>query len=83
MDEIPVLAGLGVDHAGRIWVRRTGERPGADGPIDILSPTGEYLGTVSADLLEIPAAFGPSGLAAFIRRDELDVVTVQVRSVAF
>ncbi len=83
MDEVPVLADLGVDHAGRIWVRRTGERPGEDGPIDILSPTGEYLGTVSADLLEIPAAFGPEGLAAFIRRDELDVVTVQVRQVGF
>jgi hypothetical protein len=83
MDEIPVLADLGVDHAGRIWVRRTGEEVGEAGPIDVLTPTGEYLGSVPADILEIPSAFGPDGLAAFIRRDELDVVTVQVRTVEF
>jgi hypothetical protein len=83
MDEIPVLTDLGVDHTGRIWAQRSGSEVGEDGPIDVLSPTGEYLGTVAAGSMDIPSAFGPDGLVAEVRRDELDVVTVVVRRILF
>lgn len=83
MDEIPVLTELGVDRDGRIWVQRSGRDVGEDGPIDVLSPTGEYLGTVEAGSIDIPSAFGPDGLVADVRRDELDVVTIVVRRVLF
>ena len=83
MDQIPVLAELGVDRDGRIWVQRSGGEPGEDGPIDVLSPTGEYLGTIAAGSVDVPSAFGPGGLVADVRRDELDVVTIVVRRVLF
>jgi hypothetical protein len=78
-----VLADLGVDHTGRIWAQRSGSEVGEDGPIDVLSATGEYLGTVEAGSMDIPSAFGPDGLVAEVRRDELDVVTVVVRRILF
>lgn len=76
--EIPVIRDLSVDAEDRIWVaRRAGGDPGA-GPIDVVTPGGEYVGTLPADGLRIPAAFGPNGLMAYIEADELDVQTVRV-----
>lgn len=77
--EVPVLRGLATTWEGRIWVQRRGEEPESDGPIDILTPEGEYLGTYATGATEMPDAFGPDGLAAFIERDELDVPRVVVR----
>ncbi|MCY3698572.1 MAG: hypothetical protein OXH46_02885 [Gemmatimonadetes bacterium] len=77
--EIPVLRGLATTWEGRIWVQRRGEEPESDGPIDILTPEGEYLGTYVGGATEMPDAFGPGGLAAFIEHDELDVARVVVR----
>ena len=77
--EIPVLRGLATTWEGRIWVQRRGEEPQSDGPIDVLTPEGTYVGTYATGATEMPDAFGPDGLAAFIERDELDVARVVVR----
>ncbi len=37
-----------------IWVLRRGEKPAADGPIDVLAADGGYLGTFAADATAIP-----------------------------
>ena len=77
--EIPVLRGLATTWEGRIWVQRRGEEPQSDGPIDVLTPEGAYVGTYATGATEMPDAFGPDGLAAFIEQDELDVARVVVR----
>ena len=77
--EVPVVRGLATTWEGRIWVQRRGEEPESNGPIDVLTPEGEYLGTYATGATEMPDAFGPDGLAAFIERDELDVPRVVVR----
>ena len=76
--ELSVIRGLAVAWDGTIWVRRRGEEPESDGPIDLLTPDGTYLGSLPAEGTEIPDAFGPNGLAAFIETDELGVKTVVV-----
>ena len=59
--------------------RRRGEEPSSDdGPVDLLTPAGTYLGTFPGDDADIPDAFGPGGLAAFVETDELEVRTVVV-----
>ncbi len=77
--EIPVLRDLATTWEGRIWVRRGGEEPDSDGPIDVLTAEGAYVGTYSTGTTEMPDAFGPDGLAAFIELDEFDVARVVVR----
>ena len=74
-----MLRGLATTWDGRIWVQRRGEEPGTDGPIDVLTFGGEYAGTYPTDATEMPDAFGPNGLAAFIELDEFDVASVVVR----
>lgn len=80
--ELSVVRGLGTTWDGEIWVLRRGEGPHDDGPIDVLAPEGRYLGSYRAGTTEIPDAFGPDGLVAFIERNELDVQTVVVRRIA-
>jgi hypothetical protein len=77
-DEIPAIAEMGVDWEDRIWVERSGADVGADGPIDVITADGRYLGTIPADGVRIPDAFGPDGLLAYIETDELDVQHVRV-----
>jgi len=77
--EISVLRGLATTWDGRIWVRRRGEEWRSDGPIDVVTADGHYVGTFAADATEMPDAFGPGGLAAFIELDALDVAGVVVR----
>ncbi len=77
--EVPVLRGLATTWGGRIWVQRRGEEPESDGPIDVLTVQGEYVGTYATGTLGMPAAFGPGGLAAFVELDEFDVARVVVR----
>ncbi len=79
--EIPVIRALATSWDGRIWVQRRGEEPGSDGPIDILTAAGEYLGTYASGAIPMPDAFGPDGVAAFIELGELDVARVVVRRV--
>ena len=78
-DVIPVVAQVGVDWAGTIWIRRAGRRVGEPGPMDLLTQDGRYLGTLPPGELAMPHAFGPGGLAAFIERDEFDVPSVVVK----
>ena len=77
--EIPVLRGLAATWGGRIWVQRRGELPESDGPVDVVTVAGEYVGTYRTGATKIPDAFGPDGLAAFIEFGELDVPRVVVR----
>lgn len=77
--EVPVLRGLAVTWDSRIWVQRRGELPESDGPIDVLTAEGEYVGTYATDATQMPDAFGPDGLAAFIELDDFDVARVVVR----
>jgi hypothetical protein len=78
-ETIPVLSGMTVDWAGRVWVERTGRRVGEDGPIDLIDSEGRYVGSVAPAGFRIPDAFGPDGLAAFIETDEMDVPIVVVK----
>ena len=78
-EEVPVVRGLRTTRDGRIWVLRRGDEPVSDGPIDILAPDGRYIGSYRTGAVQLPDAFGPGGMAAFIERDELDVQTVVVK----
>ncbi len=77
--EIPVLKSLFTTWEGRIWVMRQGEELLGDGPIDVVTSAGEYVGTYRTGATEVPDAFGPDGLAAFIELDDFDVASVVVR----
>ena len=77
-DEVPVLRRLKVDWEDRIWVQRRGPTGDDDGPTDIVTPDGDYVGTLPPEGLRTPDAFGPDGLLAYIERDEMDVPTVRV-----
>lgn len=81
-EEIPVVVGMAVDWGGRIWIERSGDRPGEDGPVDVIDSDGQYLGTVDPEPFDLPDAFGPSGLMAYIERDDLGVPMVVVKRVA-
>lgn len=80
--EIPVVEALGADREGRIWIQRSSGNPGEDGPTDVVTADGAYLGTIPADGLRIPDAFGPDGLAAWIETDEFDAARIVVRRIA-
>lgn len=77
--EIPVVRTLRTGWEGNIWVQRRGEEPTGNGPIDVLTPDGRYLGTFAANATAMPSAFGPDGLVAFIEKDEFDVPRVVVK----
>jgi hypothetical protein len=76
-----VIREVKVDPAGRIWVARTPEavEPEAPGPVDVLDPSGRYLGTIES--FALPDAFGPDGLAAWVGEGDFDVPIVTVRRV--
>ncbi|WP_420637220.1 hypothetical protein [Candidatus Palauibacter sp.] len=78
--EVPVIATVRTTWDGTLWIQRSAE-PGAEepGPIDVLAPDGRYLGTLAPDVLEMPAAFGPGGLVAFVETDAFDVPVITVR----
>lgn len=79
-DEVSVVRDLQTTWNGRIWVQRRGEDPGdEDGPIDVLTVDGRYLGSFVAGATDMPSAFGPDGLAAFVEEDEFDVRVVVVK----
>ncbi len=77
--EVPVIRDLHASWNGMIWVRRRGEEPNSNGPIDVLDTAGRYVGSYRTGATGIPDAFGPDGLVAFIERDELGVETVVVK----
>ena len=77
-DEIPLIRDLRTSREGTIWVRRGSDELGIDGPIDLITADGRYLGTFARSATDMPAAFGPDGLVAFVERNDLDVPTVVV-----
>ena len=77
--ELSVLRDLTTTWDGSIWVRRRGDEPESDGPIDVVTSDGRYVGTFPKNATEIPDAFGPNGVAAFIELDEFEVARVVVR----
>ena len=77
-DEVPVIANMAVDWVDRIWVARAGDDGVGRGPTDIVTPNGGYVGTLPADGVRIPSAFGPTGLMAYITTDEFGVQVVRV-----
>ena len=78
-DEVPVVRDLRTSWEGTIWVHRHGDEPASDGPIDVITPDGGYLGTFATGATAMPSAFGPEGLVAFVESDALDVQTVVVK----
>ena len=76
---VPVIQKLLTSWEGRIWVRRQGDEVFEDGPIDVVTADGEYVGTYRPGATGMPHAFGPDGLAAFIELDEFRVASVVVR----
>ena len=76
--ELPVLYDLTVDWEDRIWLERWGPTGDDDGPTDIVTPDGDYIGTLPPDGLRTADAFGPGGLLAYIETDDMDVPTVRV-----
>ena len=81
--EVPVIAAVRATWDGSLWVQQSTE-PGSDepGPIDVIAPDGRYLGTLATGttmLPDMPDAFGPDGLIAFIGADEFDVPVITVR----
>ena len=76
---VPVIQRLSTTWEGRIWVMRQGDEILEDGPIDVVTADGGYVGTFPAGATRMPNALGPDGLAVFIERDEFDVATVVVR----
>ncbi|MCY3942244.1 MAG: hypothetical protein OXG18_00535, partial [Gemmatimonadetes bacterium] len=69
--QVPVIDRLRADWDGRIWVARSDSMGGGGGPIDLLTADGGYLGSWHPGDLGLPAAFGPDGLMAYRRSDEL------------
>lgn len=77
-EEVPVIANIAVDWEDRIWVERTGDDGTGPGPTDIVTPDGGYVGTLAADGVRIPSAFGPNGLMAYIETDDVGIQVVRV-----
>ena len=77
--ELPVLMNLSTGWSGKIWAVRRGEKPTETGPIDVLTPAGQYVGTFAVGATALPSAFGPEGMVAFVERDDFDVPSVVVK----
>ena len=81
--EVPVIAAVRSTWDGTLWIQRSAEPASEEpGPIDVITPDGRYAGTLetgSAALPDMPDAFGPDGLVAFIGADEFDVPVITVR----
>ena len=76
-EEVSVVQGLQTTWNGHIWVRRRTEEGDENGPLDVLSSEGRYVGTYPPSIV-VPDAFGPGGLAAYVELGEYDVATVRV-----
>jgi hypothetical protein len=69
---IPVVDAISTDPVGRIGVQRTPARYGEPGPIELITASGKYIGTINGRKR-------PGTLAAWVERDEVDVERVVVR----
>lgn len=73
---VPAVRQIAVAPDGTLWVGRSG-RYAPRRLIDIVSPEGEYGGTLETTL-PFPAAFTPEGDPVVVERDELDLSYVVV-----
>ena len=72
-----VVTNLRTDPTGRVWIQRRHTDGSNQGPIDIVTAAGKYIGTIAPQPL--PDIVSASGLAAYIVRDDLGVERVSVR----
>ena len=77
--EVPIIRALQTTWGGKIWVQRRGDEPVSNGPMDVLTSEGQYVGSYATGEMEMPSSFGPEGLTAFVETDEFDVATIVVR----
>jgi hypothetical protein len=78
-DTIPVLQGMLVAPSGTLWIERTPRNVGEPGAVDLVTPGGEYLGTITG--IGLPHAISRGGLAAYIQADDFGVARVIVRKI--
>ncbi len=77
--EVPVVCGMRTTWNGGIWIQRCDDDAFGDASaIDVIGPEGSYFGTFSPGATEMPDAFGPNGLIAFIQKDEFEATVVVV-----
>jgi hypothetical protein len=74
---MPVINDVRADARGNLWVERSGPSPDRSGPIDLISPEGEYIGTLAG--LALPQAFSRRGRIAQVRKNALGVEEVVVQ----
>lgn len=77
LDVIPVINRIETDPLGRIWIQRTAADQRPQGPVDVVSADGRYIGTIARD--RAPDAVSKSNRAAYVVRDDLGVEHVQVK----
>jgi hypothetical protein len=83
LDDIPfaefmsVVTNVRTDPLGRVWVQRRNADNSNQGPIDLVTAAGKYIGTLAPQPL--PDALSASNLAAYIVRDDMGVERVSVR----
>jgi len=73
---MPVIDEVQTDAYGNLWVERSGASLDEDGPIDLISPDGQYVGTLTG--VALPQAFSRRGRIAQVRTNELGVEEVVV-----
>lgn len=78
---VPAIEAVAVDADDCLWVART-PLPNEEGPIDIVTADGRYLGTIPPGGLRIPDAFGPDGLMAYVDTHDLGYPIVRVVQLA-
>jgi hypothetical protein len=76
---IAVITHLDADANGRLWIQRRGLHGSDDGPIDIVTTAGRYVGTLPPQ--RMPVAFSKSGRVAWIDKDDDGVETIRVASI--
>jgi 6-bladed beta-propeller len=73
---MPVINDMRADAHGNLWVERAGPSLDRSGPIDLISPDGRYVGTLTG--LALPDAFSRRGRMAQVRKNALGVEEVVV-----
>jgi hypothetical protein len=76
-DTIRTIQTVVVSPSGKLWIERTAADPFANGPIDIVTPQGEYIGTLRGQ--NIPLAISANGRAAYLERDDEGVERIVLR----
>lgn len=77
---IPWISQIAVGPAEELWVRRKQVGSLVEGPIDVFSSDGSYVGTLPAET-PFPVLFLPDGRIGVIERDSLDVDRLAIRRI--